>query len=61
MIFPSAEELFASAGLVIQAAAIAGANELSETNQSRAHGRFAWPRKRRSSYEVYSWMAEPNF
>ncbi len=61
MNFPSAEELFASGGLVIQAAAVAGANELSETNQSKARGRFAQPRKHHSIYEVYNWMGAPTF
>jgi hypothetical protein len=62
MIFPSEEALSASAGLIIQAAAVARASELLEgTNESRLRGTFFQSRKRRSIAEVYSWMGERIF
>ncbi len=63
MIFSSEEALSVSACLIIQAAAVARASELSDegTNASRLRGRFFQPRKRHSISEVYSWMGERIF
>ena len=62
MIFPSEEALSASAGHIIQAAAVARASELLEgTNPSRSRGTFFRSRKRHSIAEVYGWMGERIF
>jgi hypothetical protein len=62
MIFSSEEALSASAGLIIQAAAIARASELLEgTNALRLRGTFFQSSKRHSIAEVYSWMGERIF
>ena len=59
MIFPSEEALSTSAGLIIQAAAVARASELLEgTNPSCTRGTFFWSRKHHSIAEVYGWMGE---
>ena len=62
MIFPSEEALSTSAGLIVQAAAIAQASELLEgPNPSRTSGTFFQSRKRHSIAEVYGWMGERIF
>ncbi len=62
MIFPSEEALSTSAGLIIQAAAVARASELLEgTNASCLRGTFFQSHKRHSIAEVYSWMGERIF
>ena len=62
MIFPSDKALSASAGLIVQAAAVARASELLEgKNPSRSRGTFFRSRKRHSIAEVYGWMGERIF